>query len=42
VSAKDLRAGDPLLGAPAPKGNIEPSSAQPKQARCGPRLQQQP
>ncbi len=40
VSAKDLRAGDPLLGAPAPKGNIEPSSAQPKEQRCGPRLQQ--
>ena len=36
VSAQELRAGDPLLGAPAPKGNIEPSSAVPKQEPCSP------
>ncbi|MEA2427636.1 MAG: hypothetical protein QOF37_1264, partial [Thermoleophilaceae bacterium] len=36
VSAQELRAGDPLLGAPAPKGNIQPSSTQPKAERCGP------
>jgi hypothetical protein len=35
VSAQELRAGDPLLGAPAPKGNIEPSSAVPTPQRCG-------
>ena len=36
VSAQELRAGDPLLGSPAPKGNIEPSSAVPKQEPCTP------
>src|SRR4051812_901500 len=36
VSAADLRQGDPTLGGPAPKGNIEPSDAQPKRATCGP------
>jgi hypothetical protein len=34
VSAKELRDGDPLLGAPAPKGNVEPSEAVPKRVRC--------
>ncbi len=36
VSARELRAGDQTLGSPAPKGNIEPSDAVPKAARCGP------
>jgi hypothetical protein len=36
VSAKELRAGDPTLGSPAPKGNIEPSNAVPKPEKCGP------
>jgi hypothetical protein len=36
VSAKELRDGDPLLGSPAPKGNIEPSDAVPKPAECRP------
>ena len=36
VSAAELRAGDPLLGSPAPKGNIEPSEVQPKPESCTP------
>lgn len=36
VSAAQLRAGDPTLGSPAPKGNIEPSNAVPKPEECGP------
>jgi hypothetical protein len=36
VSAKELRAGDPTLGSPAPKGNIEPSDAVAKPVKCGP------
>src|SRR3954451_10608799 len=34
VAASELRAGDPTLGGPAPKGNIEPSSAVPRPERC--------
>ena len=37
VPASELRSGDPLLGSPAPKGNIEPSSAVPTPTACGPR-----
>jgi hypothetical protein len=36
VPAADLRQGDPTLGGPAPKGNIQPSSTVPKTAQCGP------
>src|SRR3954451_2517603 len=36
VPAAELRQGDPTLGGPAPKGNVEPSDAQPKPTRCGP------
>jgi hypothetical protein len=36
VGAADLRAGDPTLGSPAPKGNIEASDAVPKPADCAP------
>jgi hypothetical protein len=36
VPAAELRQGDPTLGGPAPKGNIEPSDAKPKAAQCGP------
>jgi len=36
VPAADLRQGDPTLGGPAPKGNVEPSDAQPKPMQCGP------
>jgi hypothetical protein len=36
VDAAELRAGDPTLGSPAPAGNIEPSSAKPVKAQCGP------
>src|SRR3954469_5479599 len=36
VPAADLRQGDPTLGGPAPKGNIEPSEAKPKATPCGP------
>ncbi|MFL5885179.1 MAG: hypothetical protein ACJ77M_08930 [Thermoleophilaceae bacterium] len=36
VGAQELRAGDPGLGAPAPKGNVEPSSAVPKEVQCAP------
>jgi hypothetical protein len=37
VDARELRAGDPTLGSPAPKGNIEPSSAVPRRERCSAR-----
>jgi len=36
VSREELRQGDPTLGAPAPKGNVEPSSAVPKPVGCTP------
>jgi hypothetical protein len=36
VDAGELRAGDPTLGSPAPKGNIEASSATPRPEACGP------
>jgi hypothetical protein len=36
VDRATLRQGDPLLGSPAPKGNIEPSDAIPKPADCRP------
>ena len=36
VDRAALRAGDPTLGSPAPKGNIEPSDQKPKLAACGP------
>ena len=35
VSAQELRSGDPLLGSPAPKGNVEPSDAVATPAPCG-------
>jgi hypothetical protein len=37
IDAAELRQGDPTLGSAAPTGNIEPSDAVPKPARCGPR-----
>jgi hypothetical protein len=36
VGREQLRSGDPTLGSPAPKGNVEPSSAVPKRADCTP------
>jgi hypothetical protein len=36
VDRQQLRDGDPTLGGPAPRGNIEPSSAVPKPEQCGP------
>jgi hypothetical protein len=36
VSREELRSGDPTLGSPAPKGNVEPSSAVPERAGCTP------
>jgi hypothetical protein len=36
VSREELRQGDPTLGSPAPKGNVEPSDAAPKRVGCTP------
>ena len=36
VGAAALKQGDPTLGSPAPKGNIEPSSQKPRMIDCAP------